>query len=76
MKKETNKNRLNGKDLMNVGTFTAINVICIVLIAVAIGLTPVGFMLIPSVTAIILGIPMMLYFTKIKKFGMILILRL
>ncbi len=73
MTKETNKNRLNGKDLMNVGIFTAINVICGVLIAVAIGLTPIGFMLIPSVTAIILGIPMMLYFTKIKKFGMVLI---
>lgn len=44
MKEEMSKNRLNGKDLMNVGIFTAINVICIVLIAVAIGLTPVGFM--------------------------------
>jgi len=73
MKKGTNKNRLNGKDLMNVGIFTAINVIGGVLIAVAIGLTPIGFMLIPFVAAIILGIPMMLYFTKIKKFGMILI---
>ena len=27
MKKEVNQNRLNGKDLMNVGIFTAINVI-------------------------------------------------
>lgn len=76
MKKGTNKNRLNGKDLMNVGIFTAINAICGVLIAVAIGLTPIGFMLIPFVAAIILGIPMMLYFTKIKKFGMILILEI
>lgn len=76
MKKGTNKNRLNGKDLMNVGIFTAINAIVGVLIAVAIGLTPIGFMLIPFVAAIILGIPMMLYFTKIKKFGMILILEI
>lgn len=60
MKKGTNKNRLNGKDLMNVGIFTAINAIVGVLIAVAIGLTPIGFMLIPFVAAIILGIPMML----------------
>jgi hypothetical protein len=73
MKEEMRKNRLNGKDLMNVGIFTAINVLFGVLIAVAIGLTPIGFMLIPSVTAIILGVPMMLYFSKIKKFGMILI---
>lgn len=73
MKEEMSKNRLNGKDLMNVGIFTAINVLFGVLIAVAIGLTPIGFMLIPSVTAIILGVPMMLYFSKIKKFGMILI---
>ena len=73
MKEEMSKNRLNGKELMNVGIFTAINVLFGVLIAVAIGLTPIGFMLIPSVTAIILGVPMMLYFSKIKKFGMILI---
>lgn len=40
MKKEVNQNRLNGKDLMNVGIFTAINVILGVVVAVAIGLTP------------------------------------
>lgn len=67
MKKEVNQNRLNGKDLMNVGIFTAINVILGVVVAVAIGLTPIGFMMIPFVAAIIMGIPMMLYFTKIKK---------
>ena len=76
MKKEVNQNRLNGKDLMNVGIFTAINVILGVVVAVAIGLTPIGFMMIPFVAAIIMGIPMMLYFTKIKKFGMILIFEL
>ena len=42
MKKEVNQNRLNGKDLMNVGIFTAINVILGVVVAVAIGLTPIG----------------------------------
>ncbi|MFA1315042.1 MptD family putative ECF transporter S component [Streptococcus dysgalactiae] len=76
MKKEVNQNRLNGKDLMNVGIFTAINGILGVVVAVAIGLTPIGFMMIPFVAAIIMGIPMMLYFTKIKKFGMILIFEL
>ena len=60
MKKEVNQNRLNGKDLMNVGIFTAINVILGVVVAVAIGLTPIGFMMIPFVAAIIMGIPMML----------------
>ncbi|MDO4799197.1 MAG: MptD family putative ECF transporter S component [Bacillota bacterium] len=66
---------LNGKDLMNVGIFTAINVIGGIVLAIAIGLTPIGFVLIPFASGLLMGIPMMLYFTRIKKFGMVLILQ-
>lgn len=73
MKKSGKKDALNGKDLMTVGIFTAVYFILNLIIAVALGLIPMVSTMIPFVSALILGIPMMLYFTKIKKFGMILI---
>lgn len=76
MKKQNNTNRLNGKDLMNVGIFTAIILVIGIFIACTIGLIPIGFILIPCIQGIVLGIPMMLYLTKIKKFGMILIMQI
>lgn len=76
MEKQKKTDRLNGKDLMNVGIFTAINLVIGIGIACTIGLIPIGFMLIPTIGGIILGIPMMLYFTKIRKFGMVLIMQI
>lgn len=73
MKKEKNTNRLNGKDLMNIGIFTAVYFVLNLLVAFALGLIPIASTLIPFVSSVILGIPMMLYFTKIKKPGMILV---
>lgn len=73
MKKQKNTNRLGGKDLMDIGIFTAIYFVLNLLVAFALGLIPIVGTLIPFVSSLILGIPMMLYFTKIKKFGMILI---
>ncbi len=70
--KETS-NRLNGKDLMNVGIFTAVFLVIEIIVACVLGVFPMGFLLISVVEAIILGIPMMLYFIRVKKFGMILI---
>ena len=68
-----NSNKLTGKDLMNIGIFTALFLVVGIIVACVLGVFPMGFVLIPIVEAIILGIPMMLYFTRIKKFGMILI---
>lgn len=73
MSLEKKTNRLNGKDLMNVGIFTALFLVIEIIVACTVGLFPMGFLLISVVEAIVLGIPMMLYFTRIKKFGMILI---
>ena len=73
MKKEKNTARLNGKDLLNVGIFTAVYFVLNLLVAAVLGLIPAISMLVPFVSSFILGIPMMLYFMKIKKFGMVLI---
>lgn len=73
MKKGKNTTRLNGKDLLNVGIFTAVYFVLNLLVAAVLGLIPAVSMLVPLVSSFILGIPMMLYFMKIKKFGMVLI---
>ena len=74
MRKEKNTTRLNGKDLLNVGIFTAVYFVLNLLVAAVLGLIPAVSMLVPLVSSFILGIPMMLYFMKIKKFGMVLII--
>lgn len=66
------KNKLNGKDLMTIGIYTAI--IFVVTLAVAMlmffpFLIPVMFVLSP----VLVGIPFMLYLTKVKKPGMVFI---
>lgn len=73
MRKEKNTTRLNGKDLLNVGIFTAVYFVLNLLVAAVLGLIPAVSMLVPLVSSFILGIPMMLYFMKKKKFGMVLI---
>lgn len=73
MRKGKNTTRLNGKDLLNVGIFTAVYFVLNLLVAAVLGLIPAVSMLVPLVSSFILGIPMMLYFMKIKKFGMVLI---
>lgn len=73
MRKGKNTTRLNGKDLLNVGIFTAVYFVLNLLVAAVLGLIPAVSMLVPLVSSFILGIPMMLYFMKIKKIGMVLI---
>lgn len=63
-------NKLNAKDLINVGVYTAL---CfVVLFAVGMtGLIPVMMVVLPFLTAFVVAIPFMLYMTKVKKFGML-----
>ena len=63
------KSKLNGKDLISIGIFTAVYFILNLLIAAAMGFIPLVNMMIPFASSLVLGIPMMLYFSKIKKFG-------
>ena len=57
-------NRLQGKDLINIGIFTAIYFI-VIFAAAAIGFIPIFIPLISVIVPLVGGIPMMLFFSKI-----------
>lgn len=66
-----NANRLNGKDLVNIGVFTAIYFFSIMIFAV-LGFIPIFMPLYSVLMPLFGGITFMLFLTKVKKFGMIL----
>ncbi|MBN2049111.1 MAG: MptD family putative ECF transporter S component [Spirochaetales bacterium] len=62
--------KMNVKDLINIGLFTAIYVI----VTFAFGMTgyiPIFMVLLPFLISFGAGIPFMLFLTKVKKFGMV-----
>lgn len=65
-----NQNKLTGKDLINIGIYAAIY--CVIMTALAmLGYIPIMLPMLSVLCPIIGGIPMMLFYTKVKKFGMI-----
>lgn len=68
-------NGLNGRDLINIGIYSAIYFVVSMALAM-IGLIPLGLIFLSSLYGIIGGIPFMLFLTKVKKPGMILIMSL
>lgn len=71
--RKMNDSKLKGKDLINIGIYAAIT--CILMMAVSmIGFVPVLMPLIGIVAPLICGIPLMLFMTKVKKFGMVTIM--
>ncbi|MCR4960946.1 MAG: MptD family putative ECF transporter S component [Lachnospiraceae bacterium] len=68
-----NSNRLNAKDLINVGIYTAICAVICCAVAMT-GVIPIMMVLLVVFVPVLTGIPYMLFLTKVKKFGMILIL--
>lgn len=64
------EDRLNVKDLINIGLFTAMYFITMLVPGVLV-LIPIFAVLLPFILAVIGGIPFMLYLTKVNKFGMI-----
>ncbi|MBP1532727.1 MAG: MptD family putative ECF transporter S component [Ruminococcus sp.] len=66
--------KLTGKELMTAGIFTAITVVLGMISAMTLSAVPIGFLCIGLISPIICGIPMMLYMSKIKKFGMLMIM--
>jgi len=68
--------KLNGKDLINTGIFTAIYLTLTMAVACTIGMLPLGYVLLSFIVPFIGGIPMMLFFSKIKKFGMLMIFQI
>ena len=67
--------KLKGKDLINVGIFSAIYFVIVMALAM-LGYIPILMPLLCVIGPIICGIPFMLFMTKVKKFGMILIMSL
>ena len=65
--------KINGKDLINIGIYAAIY--CVVMTAIAmLGFIPIMMPMLAVLCPLIGGIPMMLFYTKVKKFGMITIM--
>ena len=69
------KKGLNGRDLINIGIYSAIYFVIVMAFAMT-GLIPIMLILLSSMIAIVGGIPFMLFLTKVKKSGMILIMSL
>ena len=66
----TKSNKLQAKDLINVGVFTA-SYFVIFFAGMMLGYIPIFIPLLGLVCPILCGITFMLYLTKIKKFGMV-----
>ena len=64
---EARSNKLQAKDLINVGIFTAIYFV-IFFAGMMLGYIPIFIPLLGLVCPILCGIPFMLYLTKVKKF--------
>ena len=63
-------NKLQGKDLINVGIFTAIYFVVMMANCHA-GFIPIFLPLLIVLVPLIGGIVMMLYYSKVQKFGMV-----
>ena len=63
-------NKLNGKDLINVGIYTAMTLVIFFVFGLLTSL-PVIYPFLLFIWPFVCGIPMMLYYTKIQKFGML-----
>lgn len=68
-----NTKKLTGKELINVGIYTAMTLVIFFVVGLLTAL-PVVYPFLFLIWPIVCGIPMMLYYTKIKKFGMLTIL--
>lgn len=73
MSKKENSNRLNGRDFINIGIYSAIYLVLAIALAMT-GLIPIFLILLSSMYGLICGIPFMLFLTKVKKPGMIFIM--
>ncbi|MCR4588203.1 MAG: MptD family putative ECF transporter S component [Lachnospiraceae bacterium] len=72
---ENSSNKLNAKDLIHVGIYTAILAVLLCVFA-CLGIIPVMMLSLVVIPPVIAGIPYMLFLTKVKKFGMILLVNI
>ena len=66
-------NKLQSKDLINVGVFTALYFV-IMFASGMLGFIPIMFLFLPLYMPIVSAIPFMLFLTRVKKFGMVTIM--
>lgn len=69
----SDSNKLNGKDLINIGIFTAIQFVILMAVAM-LGFIPIFIPLYSVFMPLLGGIPFMLFLTKVKKVGMVYIM--
>ena len=67
--------KLDGKDLINIGIFTAIYFVVVFAVAM-LGMIPIFLVLLTVFVPLVGGIIFELFLTKVKKFGMITIMGL
>lgn len=64
-------NKLQAKDLINVGLFTVLYFVIGCCVAIPIGFVPIFLPVLGALWTLITGIPFMLFATRVKKFGMV-----
>lgn len=64
-------NKIQAKDLINVGLFTVIYFVLGCCVAIPIGMVPVFLPILGTLWVILTGIPFMLFLTRVKTFGMV-----
>ena len=67
-------NKLQAKDLINLGLFTGLYFVIGCCVAIPIGVVPIFMPILGALWALITGIPFMLFLTRVKKFGMVTIM--
>ncbi|WP_313131708.1 MptD family putative ECF transporter S component [Anaerocolumna sp.] len=67
-------NKLQTKDLINIGLFTVLYFVIGCCVAIPIGFVPLFLPVLGALWSLITGIPFMLFLTKAKRFGMVTIM--
>lgn len=67
-------NKIQAKDLINVGLFTVLYFVLGCCVAIPIGFVPIFLPILGVLWALITGIPFMLFAVRVKKFGMVTIM--
>ncbi len=68
------ENKIQAKDLINIGLFTVIYFVLGCCVAIPIGFVPIFLPILGSLWTLITGIPFMLFAVRVKKFGMVTIM--
>ena len=68
------ENKLQAKDLINIGLFTVLYFVLGCCVAIPIGFVPIFLPILGALWTLITGIPVMLFAVRVKKFGMVTIM--